>query len=110
MSITKTPLKAPSVRARWLPISTALVILSMCMPVFAQKQKADEEAVVLSPFVVEAKENKGYLATTTLAGTRIRTELGDLGAAISVVTKKVFEDTGAVNAQTILQYAVNMEV
>lgn len=64
----------------------------------------------MSPFVVEAAENEGYLATTTLAGTRIKTELGDLGAAISVITAKVFEDTGAVDAETILPYAVNMEV
>lgn len=91
-------------------MATALVILSTGMSVFAQEKKADEDVLVLSPFVVEAEENEGYLATTTLAGTRIRTELGDLGAAISVITAQVFEDTGAVDAETILPYAVNMEV
>ena len=40
---------------------------------------AADETVVLSPFAVTASTNEGYVAQSTLAGTRIRGELSDLG-------------------------------
>lgn len=70
----------------------------------------DEEVVELSPFIVEASENEGYRATTTLAGTRIKSNLADVGSAISVLTAEVFKDTGATDAETILPYSLNVEV
>ena len=39
----------------------------------------DDEAIVLSPFVVSAAEDAGYTAKNTLAGTRVRTELKEVG-------------------------------
>ena len=39
---------------------------------------SDEEVVDLVPFVVSASEDRGYRASSTLAGTRIRTELRDV--------------------------------
>ena len=70
----------------------------------------ESEIVVLSPFVVEASEDKGYQATSTLAGSRIRTELRDVGSAISVVTEDFLRDTGATNNETLLTYTVGTEV
>lgn len=71
----------------------------------------DEETIVLSPFVVDAAEDPdSYRASATLAGTRIRTELKDVGSAISVVTSKFLQDTGATNSDTLLQYTTNTEV
>jgi outer membrane receptor for ferric coprogen and ferric-rhodotorulic acid len=69
-----------------------------------------EETIILSPFVVESSEDRGYQATTTLAGTRIKTELKDVGSAISVVTKEFLRDTGATSNQSLLQYTTNTEV
>ena len=40
----------------------------------------DDQPVVLSPFVVEASEDQGYQAKSTLAGTRVRTELRDVAS------------------------------
>ncbi|HEY1794474.1 MAG TPA: hypothetical protein VGG34_16295, partial [Opitutaceae bacterium] len=49
--------------------------------------QSQEEPTVLSPFVVDASEDKGsYQAESTLAGTRVRTDLKDVASAISVVT------------------------
>jgi len=73
-------------------------------------ERTDEEVHVLSPFVVTESDATGYRATSTLAGTRIRTNLSDIGAAISVITSEVFKDVGATNAETILPYSVNTEV
>ncbi len=70
----------------------------------------DEDTVVLSPFEVTATEDSGYAATETLAGTRIRTELRDVGGAISVITEEFLRDIGATDNSTLLQYTPNAEV
>ena len=72
--------------------------------------KADEETVVLSPFVVSSTEDDGYTAKNTLAGTRVRTELKDVGSAISVVTAKFLQDTGSKNSADLLVYTTGTEV
>jgi outer membrane receptor protein involved in Fe transport len=70
-----------------------------------------EEPMVLSPFVVDASEDKGsYKANSTLAGTRVRTDLKDVASAITVVTAQFLQDTGAKNAEDLLVYTPSTEV
>jgi hypothetical protein len=69
----------------------------------------EQETIILSPFTVEADEDTGYQATATLAGTRIRTDLKDVGSAIQVITKDFLRDTGARNAEDLLIYTTNTE-
>jgi len=70
-----------------------------------------EEPTMLSPFVVDASEDKGsYKANSTLAGTRVRTDLKDVASAITVVTAQFLQDTGAKNAQDLLVYTPSTEV
>ena len=70
-----------------------------------------EQPQVLSPFVVDASEDKGsYKANSTLAGTRVRTDLKDVASAISVVTAQFLQDTGAKNADDLLVYTPSTEV
>ena len=78
--------------------------------IVGQDLSPDEDIYELSPFVVDTTENVGYLATSTLAGTRIKTKLSDVGSAISVMTPEVFEDTGATDAESLLPYSLNVEV
>jgi outer membrane receptor protein involved in Fe transport len=80
------------------------------VPVATTAGATDQEVLVLSPFVVEADEDTGYAATSTLAGTRIKTNLKDVGDAISVVTKKFLEDTDSKSSQELLVYTTNTEV
>lgn len=70
----------------------------------------NEEVLQLSPFEVVAEEDSGYVASSTLAGTRIRTDLRDVGSAISVITKEFMKDIGATDNSTLLQYTTNAEV
>lgn len=70
----------------------------------------EEETVVLSPFVVEASEDDGYRAKATLAGTRIRTELKDVGASVSAITEKFLQDTNSNRVEDLLVYTVGTEV
>lgn len=65
---------------------------------------------MLSPFVVEATEDQGYSAKASLAGTRVRTELKDVGSAISVVTPKFLQDTNSKNSADLLVYTTGTEV
>jgi len=74
------------------------------------KTVADDEPVVLSPFEVQVQKDNGYQATETLAGTRIRTDLKDVGGALSVYTKEFMRDIGATDNSSLLQYTTNAEV
>ncbi len=76
----------------------------------AQDDEEDDEIFELSPFTVEGSEDQGYRATSTLAGSRIRTDLKDVGSAISVITEEFLRDTGAVDNQSLLQYTTSTEV
>lgn len=76
---------------------------------FANAQD-DTEIFELSPFSVEGTEETGYRATSTLAGTRVRTNLKDVGSAISVMTEEFMKDTNSNNAEALLVYAPSTEV
>ena len=67
------------------------------------------ETLTLSPFVVQSDKDTGYAATSTLAGSRLNTELRDTPAAISVMTQEFIIDIGAVNVTEALTYGLNTE-
>ncbi len=69
-----------------------------------------DEVIRLSPFVATTDEDQGYGARDTLAGTRIRTRLEDVGASISVITKQFLEDTNSNAIESLLVYTSNTEV
>lgn len=73
-------------------------------------QDGEEEVFELSPFSVTAEDDTGYRATSTLAGTRLKSDLRDLAGAISVVTEQFMEDTGATSTEDLLLYTGNTEV
>ena len=45
------------------------------------QEDANEEVYNLSPFTISSDEDNGYVANSTLAGTRIKTNLADVGAS-----------------------------
>lgn len=69
----------------------------------------DNEIFELSPFVVETQEGT-YVATSTLAGSRIRTDVADLGSSISILTPQLLEDVGGTDAGSVLSVVPNIEV
>src|SRR5215203_5519749 len=73
---------------------TAVTVFGQTIPTAAEVTRGGtsssttgEPALVLSPFEVREDEERGYLATSAQSGTRLRTELKDIAAAVSVVTK-----------------------
>jgi outer membrane receptor protein involved in Fe transport len=85
-------------------ITSAVVTLSSQ----AQEEK-NEEVFNLSPFTIAGEEDNGYVANSTLAGTRIKTKLADVGASITAITEEFLEDTGSTNLNELLVYTANTE-
>ncbi len=71
---------------------------------------SEDRVIELSPFSVTAAEDDGYRATTTMAGTRIKTELKDVGSAITVVTKDLLNDLSATGNESLLVHTPSTEV
>ena len=69
----------------------------------------DEETVNLSPFTVEAGSEEGYLATQTLSGTRMKTELRDIGSSLTIFTEQMMNDLGANNIYDLMAFAPNTD-
>lgn len=74
-----------------------------------QTTPAQEEVIVLSPFVVTTERDVGYFAENTLAGSRMNTRVSDLAASITVVTKQQLEDTGSLDINDVFLYEANTE-
>ncbi len=88
----------------------ALPLAAQTGPAPSEETSLDEDVYILSPFEVRSDDTVGYLATQTLAGTRIRTDLKDVGSALSVVTEEFMTDVGATDNTTLLQFTTNAEV
>lgn len=87
-----------------------LAALSAAAPQGAIAQEAEEEVYVLTPFEVSSADSDGYTATSTLAGTRMRMRLDDVGSSVSVFTEQLMEDLSAVDNETLLAYGLGTEV
>lgn len=92
-----------------IPVNLILLTASLSAQTPPADQAPDENLFELSPFTVTTEGNMGYQATNTLAGSRLNTNLRDVGAAVSVLTSELFLDTGATDSSTILSYALNAE-
>lgn len=111
-------MKRHNVRPRALLAASALCLIvapsvraQTTTPPASTSPDQNEEAIVLSPFIVDASaDENGYRANSTLAGTRVRTDLKDVASAISVVTQQFLQDTGAKNNADLLVYTPSTEV
>lgn len=86
-----------------------LATLAAAAPQGAVAQE-DENIFELTPFEVNSSEDRGYVATSTLAGTRTNMNLNDVGSSISVFTEELMDDLGAVDNETLLAYGLGTEV
>lgn len=77
------------------------------VPSAAEVRAAADEAVELSPFVVKA--DPGWIATATMSGTRLRTDLRDVPNEIQTFTKDFMEDLGLNTINEALIYSANAE-
>ena len=78
------------------------------LPAPGSEAKKDDP-IELSPFVITSTQDTGYQATTTLAGTRLNTNLKDVGAAVSVYTAEFLADIHVTRLEDILTYTTSTE-
>lgn len=87
--------------------------LCFLMPLVMASSKIAQESedmFELSPFSEDGSDNQEYRATSTLAGTRIRTDLHGVGSSISVSSDAFANYVGATDSVSLLTYAVGVEV
>jgi outer membrane receptor protein involved in Fe transport len=96
-------------RLTWTIAASLALAVALPAQTAAPEEKKKEDVVVLSPFVVDASKDEGYRATSTLAGSRINTDLKDVASSITVVTKEFLTDIAAVDINDILAYTANTE-
>lgn len=75
----------------------------------AAAPKAEEEAIELTPFVVMGKEDRGYQAQSSLAGSRLRTDLKDLATPISAFTQQFLRDAAITDTSELAGYMLSTE-
>jgi outer membrane receptor protein involved in Fe transport len=88
-------------------VVSVLPMTSIALAQEADTQEEDVELFELSPFTVEAKNDRGYVAQNTLSGSRISSDLKDTPAAISVFTDMFLEDIAATDIASLSEYTVN---
>lgn len=72
-------------------------------------ERNSDGTLVLSPFEVTANNDVGYIATNSLAGSRLNSALKDTPAIIDVFTKEFLADLGANDLPTAMAYANNSQ-
>ncbi|MDI1337779.1 MAG: TonB-dependent receptor [Lacunisphaera sp.] len=78
-------------------VRAAFGLLLATVPAFAQTPAtppAKDETIELSPFQVNANPNRGYGASETMTGSRVKTRIIDLPYTVNVMTSEFFEDFG----------------
>lgn len=66
--------------------------------------------VTLTPFEVSATQDTGYVGQDTLSGSRLRTNLKDIAAAISPMTAEFLRDIAATSVENAMEYGVGTRV
>ncbi|MDQ8187693.1 TonB-dependent receptor plug domain-containing protein [Pelagicoccus sp. SDUM812002] len=70
----------------------------------------DEDIFELSPFEVDGSQDVGYLSTSSLAGTRLSTNMRDIAASVSILNEAFLDDTGSNTIGDALLFTPNTEV
>jgi outer membrane receptor protein involved in Fe transport len=109
-----TPCQAYRGRSCWLSflVSAVTVFGAEAAQTEAPKKSGaarGDEPVVMSPFEVKTDGDVGYIATNSLAGSRLNTALKDTPAIIDVFTKEFLLDLGATDLQQAMVYSNNSQ-
>ena len=69
----------------------------------------NDDMVFMSPFEVKTDADVGYIATSSLAGSRLNTNLGDIASQIFVFTPELMNDLAVSNIDDAMMYSANFE-
>lgn len=100
---------------RWLVFAVALVSsigLAQSPATFStgNAQAANQdETITLSSFMIDSKAEMAWVATQTLAGSRMATDFNDLATPIEVMSKDILDDLDLNNSTQALRYSTRAE-
>lgn len=95
----------------WTGLVPAAIALAQTVPPAPSAIEAAVPAppVELSPFVIAENSDTGWIATETLAGSRLRTNFRDIPNQIETLTKDFMADLGVTTLDQALIYTANVE-
>ncbi len=92
-----------------LLLLTTSAIAQTVTPGASTGPAAAGETIELSPFVVAAEKETGWVATETLAGSRLRTDFKDMPNQIETLTRDFLDDFALTNLDQAMSYTANVE-
>jgi hypothetical protein len=78
-------------------------------PARSTKTSQEDSVIALSPFVIDATKETGWVATQTLGGSRMKTDFKDLAQPMEVMTMDFMRDLGVNSFEQALIYSTNVE-
>jgi iron complex outermembrane receptor protein len=91
----------------------ALLLLASAVPLAAQNAPASvpaqDEIVVLSPFMVSAEASEGYRASEAISAVRVRAPLIDTASSISVITRDMMDDIAPGRVFDVTRYVAGVQ-
>ncbi len=91
-------------------VLSALMALGTINVTAQDAMEEDENIFIMSPFEVNTTADSGYLATNTLAGTRINTSLRTTPSSISVFNMDFIDDIGANSIREAIDYSMTFHI
>ncbi len=92
----------------WARVATASLFI-LPLPLQAQEEEEETEIQELSPFEVTSDADFGYVADSTMAGSRLNSKLGDVPAVINVFTQEFIDDVAANDLMELVLYDSNVQ-
>jgi len=95
------------------PFRVALTVTAFGSALFAgshlySQDEKEEEIFELSPFTVDADQDEGFRATSSLSGSRLNTDLRDIPGASSVLTREFIDAIQITDLQEASQWTTNV--
>jgi hypothetical protein len=104
----KTPLPARLTAA--FAAFTAAALSAQTIPAASPGAEEKVDTVTMSPFQVSTNKDVGFVATSSLAGGRMSTDLKDTPLAYSVITKEFLDALSIIDNEEAMGWAVNSSI
>ncbi|MEO6246308.1 MAG: TonB-dependent receptor plug domain-containing protein [Opitutaceae bacterium] len=104
----------PSIARRRMPVVCAILVAASVVsaqtatapvPRVAPTAPADDDRIVMSAFEVGTTQGRGYTSTNSATGFKTNESLLKIPQAVTLVTRDLIDDIGAVDSSNILQFA-----
>jgi len=86
------------------------VLMAILSTSFLQAQEDDAEVYDLSPFSIDATQDRGYGTSNSLGASRIALPNSDIAASIITLNEQLFQDVAAIDATEVLGYASGIQL